>query len=70
MLKSSYELSISSEEYQANFDHMRHVARDRGLDYIFDKYGVDVLLGQIDSRMMSYAASAGKAILEMLVIPY
>ena len=68
MLKSSYELNISSEEYQANFDHMRHIGRDRGIDQILDKYGVDVLMGQIDSTMMSYAASAGKPILETVLV--
>ncbi len=68
ILKSSYELSVSPEEYQANFDHMRHIGRDRGLDQIFDKYGVDVLTGQIDSKMMSYAACAGKSILEMVIV--
>lgn len=47
---------------------MRRIGRDRGIDQILDKYGADVLMGQIDSRMMSYAASAGNLILEMIVI--
>lgn len=47
---------------------MRHIGRDRGIDQMLDKYGVDVLVGQIDSKMMSYAASAGKSILETVLI--
>ena len=47
---------------------MRHIGRDRGIDHILDKYGVDVLIGQIDSKMMSYAASTGKSILFMVVV--
>ena len=47
---------------------MRHIGRDRRIHYIIDEYGVDVLIGPIDSRMMSFAASAGKSILEMVVV--
>lgn len=47
---------------------MRHIGRDRGIDHILDKYDVDVLIGQIDSSMMSFAASAGKSILEVVVV--
>ena len=47
---------------------MRHIGRDRGIDQIFDKYGVDVLMGQTDSRMMSFAAAAGTSIIEKFFI--
>ena len=39
---------------------MRHTARDRGIDHIIDKYGVDVIMGPTDSKLMSYAAASGK----------
>ncbi|KAK3291864.1 amidase signature domain-containing protein [Chaetomium fimeti] len=51
--------TISPEVYERHLQHLRHVARDRGVERVLDTYGVDVVLGPTDSGLTSMAAAGG-----------
>ncbi|KAM7183330.1 putative glutamyl-tRNA amidotransferase subunit A [Naviculisporaceae sp. PSN 640] len=56
---AALEDDISDEKYQRAHSHMRHVARDLGIDKILTENEVDVIIGPAESFMMSLAAGAG-----------
>ncbi|OAL27927.1 hypothetical protein AYO22_03272 [Fonsecaea multimorphosa] len=58
-LTRAYRQSITADEYNAHFEHLRRVARDQGIDFILDTYGVDVIMAPADSLLISYAACSG-----------
>ena len=52
--------TIPPEVYERHLQHLRHVARDRGVDRVLETYGVDVILGPTDSGLTSMAAAGGE----------
>jgi amidase len=50
---------LTQGQYEVNFKHMREVSRGRGIDYILEKYGVDIIIGPADSFLSSLAACSG-----------
>ncbi|KAH0837170.1 hypothetical protein AYO21_04628 [Fonsecaea monophora] len=58
-LLRAYRQSLTEEEYDAHWNHLRQVARDRGIDHILDTYQVDVIMAPADSLLISYAACSG-----------
>ncbi|KAH6623823.1 amidase signature domain-containing protein [Chaetomium tenue] len=51
--------AVPPEVYERHLQHLRHVARDRGVDRVLTKYDVDVILGPTDSGLPSMAAAGG-----------
>ncbi|KAK4157240.1 amidase signature domain-containing protein [Chaetomidium leptoderma] len=49
--------SIAPEVYERHLQHLRHVARDRGVERVLETYAVDVILGPTDSGLTSMAAA-------------
>lgn len=62
MLLDAQALELSPEDYEKHLSHLRKVARQDGLDYIFQKYGVDLILGSSDTSLTSYATGSGEFI--------
>ncbi|OAP60239.1 hypothetical protein AYL99_05241 [Fonsecaea erecta] len=58
-LRRAYQQSLTADEYNEHFEHLRHVARDQGIDFVLDTYGVDVIMAPADSLLISYAACSG-----------
>ncbi|EXJ68778.1 uncharacterized protein A1O5_07709 [Cladophialophora psammophila CBS 110553] len=58
-LVRAYKQSITAEEYDAHFKHLRDVARNRGIDFILDTYRADVIMAPADSLLINYAACSG-----------
>lgn len=52
------QLWIGDHSYDLYFDWMRRTGRDRGIDHILNSYGLDVIIGPIESKLMSFAAAA------------
>lgn len=52
--------NTSAEDYERHLLHLRSVARDRGVERVFEIYGVDVILGPTDSGLTSLATGGGK----------
>jgi amidase len=52
--------TISPEVYERHLQHLRHVARDRGVERVLETYAVDVILGPTDSGLTSMAAAGGE----------
>ncbi|OAP53884.1 hypothetical protein AYL99_11906 [Fonsecaea erecta] len=46
-------------EYNEHFEHLRHMVRDQGIDFVLDTYGVDIIMAPADSLLISYAAYSG-----------
>ncbi|KAF5599974.1 glu asp-tRNA amidotransferase subunit A [Fusarium pseudoanthophilum] len=59
LLIDAEESDLSLEDYEKNLSHLRKVARDDGLDRIFEEYGVDVIVGSSDTAIMAYASGSG-----------
>ncbi|KAK3941391.1 amidase signature domain-containing protein [Diplogelasinospora grovesii] len=51
--------NTSIETYERHLQHLRNVARDRGVDHVLKSYGVDVILGPTDSGLTSMATGGG-----------
>ncbi|KAH6847068.1 amidase signature domain-containing protein [Chaetomium sp. MPI-CAGE-AT-0009] len=51
--------TIPPEVYERHLQHLRHVARDRGVERVLKTYSVDVILGPTDSGLTSIAAAGG-----------
>ncbi|KIW91565.1 uncharacterized protein Z519_07532 [Cladophialophora bantiana CBS 173.52] len=58
-LVRAYKQSITAEEYDAHFKHLRDVARNKGIDFILDTYRVDLIMAPADSLLINYAACGG-----------
>lgn len=52
--------NTSSEAYNRHLQHLRHVARDQGIEHVLKTYGVDVILGPTDSGLTSMATGGGE----------
>ncbi len=50
----------SSSTYERHLQHLRHVDRDRGIEWTLQTYGVDVILRPTDSGLMSMVTAGGK----------
>lgn len=61
ILEAALDVDVSAKEYESHFKHMRTVGRERGIDYILEKYSVDVILGPADSLLPTLASASGKA---------
>ena len=51
---------LSTEEYDRHLSYLRHMGREKGVDLALKTYGVDVILGPIDSGLTSLATASGK----------
>ncbi|KAH6627164.1 amidase signature domain-containing protein [Chaetomium sp. MPI-SDFR-AT-0129] len=51
--------NTSSEVYNRHLEHLRHVARDQGIERVLKTYDVDVILGPTDSGLTSMATGGG-----------
>ena len=60
MLESAQESQVSSEEYELNLAHLRNVARDKGVEMIFQTYAANVIIGPTDSLLPAFATCGGK----------
>ncbi|KAJ4174156.1 hypothetical protein NW754_004571 [Fusarium falciforme] len=59
LLLETEDLKLSSEDYDKHLSHLRKVARQEGLDYIFQKYEVDVIIGSSDTPITAFASGSG-----------
>ncbi|KAJ3464919.1 hypothetical protein MRS44_005577 [Fusarium solani] len=59
ILLETEDLELSSEDYDKHLSHLRKVARQEGLDYIFQKYEVDVIIGSSDTPITAFASGSG-----------
>ncbi|KAJ5083647.1 hypothetical protein N7456_013074 [Penicillium angulare] len=64
-LIASQNKSISPEEYDRNLSYLREMGREKGIDLALERYGVDVILGPIDSTISSLATATGYPICAM-----
>lgn len=51
--------NITTEEYGRNLSYLREMGREKGIDLALKRYGVDVILGPIDSTISSLATASG-----------
>ncbi|KAH7327793.1 amidase signature domain-containing protein [Stachybotrys elegans] len=51
--------NVSRTEYDRLFAHMRKVARDSGVDRVFNTHGVNVIIGPADGFISTMATSSG-----------
>ena len=51
--------NISAVEYAQILAFIRDVAQTRGVDHVFDTYGVDVIIGPADGMITGLAAGSG-----------
>ncbi|KAB8356499.1 hypothetical protein FH972_024082 [Carpinus fangiana] len=65
ILEEAFNLNLSAEQYDANARHLRNVAKTEGIDKILDSYGLDVIIGPIDSFLSSFASGTGYLIATM-----
>ncbi|KAJ5689587.1 hypothetical protein N7462_003979 [Penicillium macrosclerotiorum] len=61
ILIASQDLEMSLEEYERRLAHLRHVARDEGLDRVLKTHGIDVILAPTESEITSIATGGGRA---------
>lgn len=52
---------LSTEEYDRHLSYLRHMGREKGVDLALKTYGVDVILGPVDSGLTSLATASGKS---------
>ncbi|KAJ6093074.1 hypothetical protein N7486_008363 [Penicillium sp. IBT 16267x] len=50
---------LSTEEYDRHLSYLRHMGGEKGVDLALKTYGVDVILGPIDSGLSSLATASG-----------
>nr|POF02552.1 putative j domain-containing protein c4h3.01 [Quercus suber] len=59
-LIEAYQQRVSATDYQEHLAHLREAGRGQGLDQLFEKYGVDVVIAPADSLLSSFATASGK----------
>ncbi|KAG4437656.1 hypothetical protein IFR05_006867 [Cadophora sp. M221] len=59
------ELNLTTAEFQRYLSKMREVCWKQGIDYILDKYNVDVIIGPADSTLSTIASRNGYPIAAM-----
>jgi amidase len=59
LLEAAVDNNATSEERDALIKHVHTVSRERGIDLVLDKYGVDVILGPADSPLNLLVCGAG-----------
>ncbi|KAL4882786.1 amidase signature domain-containing protein [Aspergillus karnatakaensis] len=59
LFQEAQDLHVSPETYAKHLKHLRHVARDEGVDYILKTYQVDAIIGPADSFITSMATGSG-----------
>ncbi|KAL6830017.1 amidase signature domain-containing protein [Trichoderma camerunense] len=57
--------NVSATEYDRLFAHMRKVARDSGVDRVFQTHGVNVIIGPADGFISTMASSGGYPVAAM-----
>ncbi|KAI1317387.1 putative glutamyl-tRNA amidotransferase subunit A [Xylariaceae sp. FL0255] len=65
LLIEAEESRMSEEDYREHVTHLRRVCRDDGIDFILQKYGVDVIIGPADSAITSLATGSGYPVAAM-----
>ncbi|KAJ5672228.1 hypothetical protein N7507_001355 [Penicillium longicatenatum] len=50
---------LTTEEYDRHLSYLRHMGGEKGVDLALKTYGVDVILGPIDSGLTSLATASG-----------
>jgi amidase len=50
---------LRPNEYNEHFENMRRLSRQEGIDFILEKYGLDVIIGPADSFIFSLATCSG-----------
>ncbi|KAL2833835.1 amidase signature domain-containing protein [Aspergillus cavernicola] len=63
--QAAQDLDVSQETYARHLEHLRHVAREEGIDHIFKTHHVDVIIGPADSFITSLATGSGYPIAGM-----
>ncbi len=58
-LVNAVEKRPSVQEYNDAFHHMLKVGRDEGLDRVFDKHRLDVIIAPMDSSACSLSTASG-----------
>ncbi|KAJ5648058.1 hypothetical protein N7490_004430 [Penicillium lividum] len=58
-LINSENQQLSTEDYDRNLSYLRQMGGEKGVDMALKQYGVDVILGPIDSGLTSLATAAG-----------
>lgn len=65
ILLETEDLELSPEDYDKHLSHLRKVSRQKGLDFIFQKYEVDVIIGSSDTPITTFASGSGRCILSI-----
>lgn len=62
-LEKSVTLNLTSDQLDGLVSHARTVGREKGIDTLFKKHDINVLIGPAESSMTVFAATAGTYIL-------
>jgi len=54
--------NVSSQHYRTQLELMHDLFRKQGVDYVMEKYNVDVIIGPTDSFLSSIATFTGKTL--------